>query len=68
MELAAPLGLAAPVGVVAGIGLATGGVWAAMRATWRRFARRVGARTESLGSALVAAARQAVEDGRVRQG
>ena len=66
MELAAPIALAAPVGVVAGIGLATSGVWAALRATWRRYARKVGARTESLGSALVAAARQAIDEGRVR--
>ena len=68
MELAAPLSLAAPVGVVAGVGLATGGVWAAMRAMWRRYARKVVARTESFGSALVAAARLAVEEGRTRSG
>jgi hypothetical protein len=64
--LLAPMGLAVPVGAVAGIGLATSGVWAAVRATWRRYARKVVARTESLGSLLVAAARQAVEEGRVR--
>jgi hypothetical protein len=62
----APIVLAAPVGVVAGIGLATGGAWTAMRATWRRYARRTVSRTESLGSALVAAARQAIEEGRMR--
>jgi hypothetical protein len=61
--------LAEPLAVIAGIGLGTTSVWAALRATWRRYARRVVARTESLGSALVAAARQAVEEGRtVRSG
>ena len=65
-SLAAPIAVAAPVGVVAGIGLATGGVWAAMRATWSRYARRTVSRVETLGSALVAAARHAIEEGRVR--
>jgi len=65
-ELLAPTALAAPVGVVAGVAIAATGAWATMRAMWRRYARRVVAQTESLGSALVAAARQAVEEGRVR--
>ena len=59
-------GLADPLAAIVGIGLGTTGVWAALRATWRRYARKVVARTESLGSALVAAARQAIEEGRVR--
>jgi hypothetical protein len=59
-------GLADPLAAIAGIGLGTTGVWAALRATWRRYAQRVVARTESLGSALVAAARQAIDEGRVR--
>jgi hypothetical protein len=58
--------VAAPVAAVAGIGLATSGAWASMRTTWRRYSRRVVARVETLGSALVEAARQAVEEGRVR--
>ena len=65
-SLAAPIAVAVPVGVVAGVGLATGGVWAAMRAMWRRYARRHVSRVETLGSALVAAARQAIEEGRGR--
>jgi hypothetical protein len=65
-ELWASTALAAPVGVVAGIALATSGAWAAMRTMWRRYARKVVAQTESLGSTLVAAARQAVAEGRVR--
>jgi hypothetical protein len=60
--------LADPLAAIAGIGLGTTGVWAALRAGWRHYARRVVARTESLGSALVAAARQAIEEGRVRPG
>ena len=64
-SLLAPIVLAAPVGAVTGIGLATGGVWAAMRATWSRYARRTVSRVETLGSALVAAARRAVEEGRI---
>ena len=66
--LAAPIAVAAPIGAGAGIGLATGGAWAAMRATWRRYARRAVSRIETLGSSLVAAARQAIDEGRVRQG
>ena len=58
--------LAGPLAAIAGVGLASGGAWAATRAVWRRYARGVVARTESLGSALVAAARGAVEEGRVR--
>jgi hypothetical protein len=58
--------VAAPVAAAAGIGVALSGAWGATRATWRRYARRVVARTETLGAALVAAARSAVEDGRVR--
>lgn len=67
--LGGAVGLAAPIAALGGIGLATGGTWATMRATWRRYARKVVARTESLGSSLVAAARLAVEEGRtVRSG
>jgi len=59
--------LAGPVAAIAGVGLASGGVWAATRAVWRRYARGVVGRTETLGSMLVAAARSAVEEGRVRE-
>jgi hypothetical protein len=59
--------VAAPVAAAAGIGVAMAGAWAATRAWWRRHARRVVAQTEALGLALVAAARSAVEDGRVRE-
>jgi len=58
---------AAPVAAAAGIGVAMSGAWVATRAVWRRYARGVVGRTEALGSALVAAARSAVEDGRVRE-
>ena len=64
--LAGVVGLAGPLAAVGGIGLGTGAVWWAARAIWRRYARRVVARTESLGSTLVAAARQAIEEGRVK--
>jgi hypothetical protein len=66
--LVGTVGLAAPLAVAAGMGIATGGAWAGTRAAWRRFSRRVVARTEALGSALAATARNAVEDGRVRGG
>ncbi|MFL5608378.1 MAG: hypothetical protein ACJ8AD_18130 [Gemmatimonadaceae bacterium] len=66
MVLVNPVGLAGPLAAIAGVGLATSGAWASMRAAWRRYARRVVGRTESIGSALAAAARNAVEDGRVR--
>ncbi len=58
--------IAAPVAAAAGIGVALGTAWGATRAVWRRYARRVIVRTESLGSALVAAARNAIEEGRIR--
>src|SRR3954470_19358541 len=62
--LVGTVGLAAPLAVAVGMGIATGGAWAGTRAAWRRFSRRVLARTETLGAALVATARNAVEDGR----
>lgn len=65
--LVGTVGLAAPLAVAAGMGIATGGSWASVRATWRRYAKRVVSRTEALGAALIAAARGAVEDGRVRE-
>ncbi|MBW8768185.1 MAG: hypothetical protein JF589_00340 [Gemmatimonadetes bacterium] len=58
--------VAAPIAAATGIGAALGGVWIATRVAWRRYARRVGGQIETLGSALVAAARSAVADGRVR--
>jgi hypothetical protein len=64
--LVATVGLAGPLAVAVGMGVATSGAWVSMRASWRRYAQRVVARTETLGSALVAVARNAVEDGRVR--
>ena len=66
MALVSTVGLAGPLAAIAGVGLASGGAWVSTRTVWRRFARRVIGRTETLGSALVAAARSAVEDGRVR--
>jgi len=65
MALVSTVGLAGPLAAIAGVGLASGTAWAAMRAAWRRYARRVVGRTETLGSALAATARQAVADGRV---
>jgi hypothetical protein len=64
--LVATVGLAGPLAVAVGMGVATSGAWLSVRATWRRYAQRVITRTEALGSALVATARNAVEDGRVR--
>ena len=58
--------LAGPLAAIAGVAIASGSTWAATRAVWRRYARGVVERTGSLGSALVAAARSAVEEGRVR--
>jgi hypothetical protein len=60
------LAVAAPIAAATGFGVAMGTAWGATRLAWRRYARGVVARTESLGSALVAAARGAVEEGRVR--
>lgn len=54
--------LATAVGVLAG----GGGAWMSARAIWRRLARRWAQRTGAIGSALVAAARRAVDDGRLR--
>ena len=65
--LVSTVGLAGPLAAIAGVALASGGAWLSTRAAWRRYARGVGARIETLGSALVAAARSAVEDGRVRE-
>jgi high-affinity Fe2+/Pb2+ permease len=64
--LVSTVGLAGPLAAIAGVGLASGGAWLSTRAAWRRYARGVGGRIETLGSALVAAARSAVEEGRVR--
>jgi hypothetical protein len=63
--LVATVGLAGPLAAIAGVGIAGGGSWASMRGMWRRYTRGVVGRTETLGSALVAAAREAVADGRV---
>jgi hypothetical protein len=65
--LVGAVSVAAPIAAAAGIGAAMSGAWASTRAVWRRYARRVVGRTETLGSALVAAARSAVEEGRVRE-
>jgi len=59
--------LAGPLAAIAGVALASGSAWAAVRTVWRRYAGGVVARTESLGSMLVAAARSALEEGRVRE-
>jgi len=61
------LAVAAPIAAAAGFGVAIGTAWGATRLAWRRYARGVVARTESLGSALVAAARAAVAEGRIRE-
>ena len=63
--LAATAGLVAPLAAVAGVVGATSGSWLSTRVTWRRLARRYTDRTSELGAALVAAARRAVEEGRV---
>ncbi|HEX7977323.1 MAG TPA: hypothetical protein VF461_01875 [Gemmatimonadaceae bacterium] len=60
------ISIAAPVAAAAGIGVALSAAWVGTRAVWRHYARGVVGRTETLGSALVAAARSAVEDGRMR--
>ena len=65
--LAAVAGLADPIAALIGIVGGTGGTWFAARTTWRRVARGVSGRTDSLGSMLVDAARRAVLDGRVLQ-
>jgi hypothetical protein len=65
--LVGAVSVAAPIAAAAGIGAAMSGAWASTRSVWRRYARRVVGRTETLGSALVAAARSAVEEGRVRE-
>ena len=57
--------LAPPLATAAGIVAGGGGVWMSARALWRSVARRWAARTASVGSALAAAARRAVDDGRV---
>ena len=59
--------LAGPLAAIAGVALASGSAWAAVRTVWRRYAGGVVARTESLGSMLVATARSALEEGRVRE-
>ncbi len=61
-------GLAGPLVTIGAIAGGTGSAWAATRATWRRIARRSADRTESLGATLVAAARNAVDEGRVQPG
>ena len=66
--LVGALGLAGPLVTIGAIAGGTGSAWAATRATWRRIARRSADRTESLGATLVAAARNAVDEGRVQPG
>ena len=63
--LVATAGLAAPLAVVAGTVGASGTSWLSMRLTWRRHARRYAERNTALCAALAAAARRAVEDGRL---
>jgi hypothetical protein len=65
MSLVGVAGLVGPA--VPLIGVLGGGstAWLAMRAIWRRVARRATERTGALGTVLAAAARRAVEDGRV---
>lgn len=63
--LVGAIGLAGPLVPVVAIAGGTGSAWAATRATWRRLARRWADRAESLGATLVAAARRAVDEGRV---
>ena len=58
-------GMVAPAAAVVGTVGAAGGSWLTMRETWRRLARRYAERTLALSSALAAAARRAVEEGRV---
>ncbi len=65
VALAVTAGLAAPLAAVAGTVGATGGFWLSTRVGWRRYARRYAERTTELSAALVAAARRAVEEGRV---
>src|SRR5262245_6391208 len=60
--LAATAGLVAPIAGAAGIVGGSGGSWLFMRATWRRYARRCAERTATLGAALVAAAKRAIEE------
>ena len=65
IALVATSGLVAPLAAVAATVGATGSSWLSMRLTWRRFARRYAERTLALSTTLIAAARRAVEEGRV---
>ena len=66
--LIAMVGLAGPLAAAAAIAGGGSGAWVSARAVWRRVARRWAERTAVLGSALAAAARRAVDDGRVMRG
>jgi len=63
--LVAVVGMTGPA--VGALAIAGGGsgAWLSARSFWKRFARRWSERTNALGTALVAAARRAVEEGRV---
>jgi hypothetical protein len=57
------VGVAGPIAAAAGIAGGGGSAVMLARAAWRRIARRWVARTDALGSALVVAARRAVDEG-----
>jgi hypothetical protein len=60
--LAGIVGIAGPIAAAAGIAAGGGGAWVSARAVWQRVARRWVARTDALGSALVAAAQRSLDD------
>ena len=62
------LALSPPLATAAGVIAGGGGAWLWARAIWRRLARRWEERTGAIGSALVATARRAVDEGRVARG
>lgn len=62
VALASIVGIAGPIAAAAGIAGGGGGAWASTRVVWQRVARRWVSRTNALGSALVAAARRALDD------
>ena len=62
VALASVVGIAGPIAAAAGIAAGGGGAWASTRVVWQRVARRWVSRTNALGSALVAAARRALDD------
>jgi hypothetical protein len=62
--LIAGAGITGPVAAALAIAGGGSGAWLSARTVWRRVARRWSERTAALGSALVAAARHAVEERR----